>query len=75
MILLDSRLDARVPARLTSTATRVSIPIAAFSTVHESNLCLRPRRTANSPNCCTGQYDTPATCPSSGVAYYSYFSE
>lgn len=30
---------------------------------------------ANSPNCCSGQYDTPATCPSSGVAYYSYFSE
>lgn len=30
---------------------------------------------ANSPNCCSGQYDTPATCPSSGVAYYSYFSK
>ncbi|EKM57115.1 uncharacterized protein PHACADRAFT_254685 [Phanerochaete carnosa HHB-10118-sp] len=28
---------------------------------------------ANSPNCCSGQYDTAATCPSSGVAYYSYF--
>jgi hypothetical protein len=28
---------------------------------------------ANSPNCCSGSYDTPATCPSSGVAYYSYF--
>ncbi|KAL4079433.1 thaumatin [Scleroderma citrinum] len=27
----------------------------------------------NSPNCCSGQYDTAATCPSSGVAYYSYF--
>jgi len=27
----------------------------------------------NSPNCCSGSYDTPATCPSSGVAYYSYF--
>jgi len=30
---------------------------------------------ANSPNCCSGQYDTPATCPSSGVEYYSYFSK
>ncbi|KAG1823700.1 thaumatin [Suillus subaureus] len=29
----------------------------------------------NSPNCCSGQYDTPATCPSSGVEYYSYFSK
>ncbi|KAJ7222839.1 thaumatin [Mycena haematopus] len=27
----------------------------------------------NSPNCCSGSYDTPQTCPSSGVAYYSYF--
>ncbi|KIJ61526.1 hypothetical protein HYDPIDRAFT_96439, partial [Hydnomerulius pinastri MD-312] len=29
----------------------------------------------NSANCCTGQYDTAATCPSSGVAYYSYFKD
>ena len=28
---------------------------------------------ANSKNCCSGQYSTPATCPPSGVAYYSYF--
>ncbi|KAF8638370.1 hypothetical protein AX16_010517 [Volvariella volvacea WC 439] len=28
---------------------------------------------ANSRNCCTGQFGTPATCPPSGVAYYSYF--
>ncbi|KAH8112930.1 Osmotin, thaumatin-like protein [Phellopilus nigrolimitatus] len=28
---------------------------------------------ANSPNCCSGQFDTPQTCPSSGVEYYSYF--
>jgi len=27
----------------------------------------------NSPNCCTGTFDTPATCPPSGVEYYSYF--
>ncbi|PVG04000.1 thaumatin-like protein [Serendipita vermifera] len=27
----------------------------------------------NSPNCCSGSYSTPATCPSSGVAYYTYF--
>nr|ANC28052.1 thaumatin-like protein [Polyporus umbellatus] len=27
----------------------------------------------NNPNCCTGTHNTPQTCPSSGVAYYSYF--
>ncbi|KAH9166779.1 Osmotin thaumatin-like protein [Lactarius sanguifluus] len=34
----------------------------------------RPTRT-NFPNCCTGSYNTAATCPSSGVQYFSYFSE
>ncbi|CAG7850217.1 Thaumatin-like protein 1a AltName: Full=Mdtl1; AltName: Full=Pathogenesis-related protein 5a; Short=PR-5a; AltName: Allergen=Mal d 2; Flags: Precursor [Serendipita indica DSM 11827] len=28
---------------------------------------------ANSPNCCSGQFDTPATCPSSSVQYYDFF--
>lgn len=28
---------------------------------------------ANSRNCCSGQFNTPATCPREGVAYYSYF--
>ncbi|KAH8112928.1 thaumatin-like protein [Phellopilus nigrolimitatus] len=27
----------------------------------------------NSPNCCTGSHNTPATCPPSGVEYYSYY--
>ncbi|KAF9448441.1 thaumatin-like protein [Macrolepiota fuliginosa MF-IS2] len=27
----------------------------------------------NSPNCCSGQFNTPQTCPNSGVAFYSYF--
>ncbi|KAI0646514.1 Osmotin thaumatin-like protein [Trametes meyenii] len=27
----------------------------------------------NNPNCCTGTHNTPATCPSSGVQFYSYF--
>ena len=30
---------------------------------------------ANSPNCCSGQYNTPQTCPASGVAYYYYFKD
>ena len=29
----------------------------------------------NNPNCCTGTHNTPATCPSSGVQYYDYFSK
>ncbi|KII91787.1 hypothetical protein PLICRDRAFT_520915 [Plicaturopsis crispa FD-325 SS-3] len=28
---------------------------------------------ANSPDCCTGDHNTAATCPPSGVDYYSYF--
>jgi len=28
---------------------------------------------ANSPNCCSGTHDTPATCPSSGVSEYNFF--
>ncbi|KAJ6589516.1 thaumatin-like protein [Mycena capillaripes] len=28
---------------------------------------------SNSANCCSGSFDLPATCPSSGVAFYSYF--
>ncbi|KAH6904844.1 thaumatin-like protein [Coprinopsis sp. MPI-PUGE-AT-0042] len=28
---------------------------------------------ANSRNCCSGQFNTPQTCPRSGVAYYDYF--
>ncbi|KAJ3533062.1 hypothetical protein NM688_g7333 [Phlebia brevispora] len=30
---------------------------------------------ANSPNCCTGDHGTAATCPPSGVQYYSYFKD
>jgi hypothetical protein len=28
---------------------------------------------ADSANCCSGSHDTAATCPASGVQYYSYF--
>ncbi|KAI0635703.1 Osmotin thaumatin-like protein [Trametes polyzona] len=27
----------------------------------------------NNPNCCTGTHNTPATCPPTGVQFYSYF--
>ncbi|KAI5116716.1 hypothetical protein M0805_000825 [Coniferiporia weirii] len=30
---------------------------------------------SNSANCCTGSHDTAATCPPSGVEYYSYFKD
>ncbi|KAI0059940.1 Osmotin, thaumatin-like protein [Artomyces pyxidatus] len=29
----------------------------------------------NSANCCSGSHDTAATCPSSGVQFYSYFKQ
>lgn len=35
--------------------------------------CLVSTNPSNSPSCCSGQYDTPATCPPSGVPHYSYF--
>lgn len=37
-------------------------------------LCRTDHTLANSPNCCSGQYNTAATCPPSGVTDYSYFS-
>ncbi|EIW78248.1 thaumatin-like protein [Coniophora puteana RWD-64-598 SS2] len=30
---------------------------------------------ADSANCCSGSHNTAATCPPSGVAYYSYFKD
>lgn len=36
--------------------------------------CLITLPAANSSNCCTGSFNTAATCPSSGVDFYSYFS-
>ncbi|KAJ7741782.1 thaumatin-like protein [Mycena maculata] len=32
-------------------------------------------RAANSPNCCSGSHNTPATCPASGVTNYHYFKD
>jgi len=29
----------------------------------------------DSPNCCSGSHNTPATCPPSGVDFYSYFKD
>ncbi|KAG8854690.1 hypothetical protein FRB96_007375 [Tulasnella sp. 330] len=35
--------------------------------------CMVDPNPANSPSCCTGSHNTPATCPPSGVPNYSYF--
>ncbi|KAI0079988.1 thaumatin-like protein [Panus rudis PR-1116 ss-1] len=35
--------------------------------------CLVDPNPGDSANCCSGSHNTPATCPASGVQYYSYF--
>ncbi|KAG8996743.1 hypothetical protein FRB90_012644 [Tulasnella sp. 427] len=35
--------------------------------------CLVDPNPGNSPSCCTGSHNTPATCPKSGVPHYNYF--
>ncbi|KAG9006090.1 hypothetical protein FRB94_000995 [Tulasnella sp. JGI-2019a] len=35
--------------------------------------CLVDPNPGNSPSCCSGSHNTPATCPPSGVPNYSYF--
>ncbi|KAH8102161.1 Osmotin thaumatin-like protein [Cristinia sonorae] len=35
--------------------------------------CLVDPNPSNSPACCSGQFSTPQTCPSSGSSSYSYF--
>ncbi|KAJ7823306.1 thaumatin-like protein [Mycena olivaceomarginata] len=32
-------------------------------------------RAGDSPNCCSGSHNTPATCPASGVTNYRYFKD
>ncbi len=44
------------------------------STCFEIHFWSTNHTVANSPNCCSGSHSTAATCPSSGVSYYSYFS-
>ncbi|KAJ7593391.1 thaumatin-like protein [Mycena floridula] len=35
--------------------------------------CLVSSNPSNSAACCSGQHNTPATCPNSGVPHYNYF--
>ncbi|PPQ75613.1 hypothetical protein CVT26_001545 [Gymnopilus dilepis] len=62
-------LGPNCPAPLKGPFDSTGFPVGCKSACI-ANLSGNP---ANSPNCCSGSYDTPATCPSSGVAYYSYF--
>lgn len=62
-------LGPNCPAELKGPYDASGFPVGCKSAC-VANLSGNP---ANSPNCCSGQYDTPATCPSSGVAFYSYF--
>ncbi|KAK0217521.1 thaumatin-like protein [Armillaria nabsnona] len=62
-----TNLNTDCPSELvwTSSGTTVGCKSAC-----NANLDGKP---ADSGNCCTGSHNTPATCPSSGVEYYSYF--
>ncbi|KAI0036913.1 thaumatin-like protein [Vararia minispora EC-137] len=62
-------LGPNCPAPLQGPYDSTGFPVGCKSAC-EANLDGNP---GNSPNCCTGQYSTAATCPPSGVAYYSYF--
>ncbi|EKM54454.1 uncharacterized protein PHACADRAFT_97058, partial [Phanerochaete carnosa HHB-10118-sp] len=64
----DCKLFA-CPAPLQGPYNSTGLPVGCKNAC-EANIDGDP---ANSPNCCTGQYSTAATCPASGVAYYSYF--
>jgi len=57
------------PAALQGPYDDTGFPLGCKSAC-DANLSGDP---SDSPNCCSGSFDTPATCPSSGVAYYSYF--
>ncbi|THH00317.1 hypothetical protein EW026_g2216 [Hermanssonia centrifuga] len=62
-------LGPNCPAALKGPYDSTGFPVGCKSAC-VANLDGNP---SNSPNCCSGSFDTPATCPSSGVAYYSYF--
>src|SRR5882757_9405364 len=44
-------------------------PLSSASSRSQSDV-----KIADSASCCTGSHNTNATCPSSGVQFYSYFS-
>ncbi|KAG9006437.1 hypothetical protein FRB94_000675 [Tulasnella sp. JGI-2019a] len=60
-------LGPNCPAALKGPYDSTGFPVGCKSD------CLVDPNPTNSPSCCSGQYSTPATCPSSGVPNYSYF--
>ncbi|KAJ7451414.1 thaumatin, partial [Mycena latifolia] len=49
--------------------------VAGCNSACAANLDGNPGAPSSSSNCCSGQYNTPDKCPSSGVAYYHYFKD
>ncbi|KZS95194.1 Osmotin, thaumatin-like protein [Sistotremastrum niveocremeum HHB9708] len=64
-------LGPNCPTPLKGPFDSTGFPVGCKSAC-DANLSGNP---SNSPNCCSGSHNTPATCPSSGVQYYSYFKQ
>ncbi|KAF4579576.1 hypothetical protein EYR40_000243 [Pleurotus pulmonarius] len=64
-------LGPNCPAPLKGPFDNVGFPVGCKSAC-VANLDGNP---GNSANCCSGSHNTPATCPPSGVAFYSYFKQ
>ncbi|CAE6427765.1 unnamed protein product [Rhizoctonia solani] len=64
------------PTALSLPARQVFYRAASSPTNSFQSACLAQiSPPSNSPSCCTGDFQTPATCPPSGVEYYSYFKQ
>ncbi|KIJ56338.1 hypothetical protein M422DRAFT_57689 [Sphaerobolus stellatus SS14] len=62
-------LGPNCPAQLKGPFDSTGFPVGCRSAC-EANLDGNP---TDSANCCSGSHNTPATCPPSGVEFYSYF--
>jgi len=60
-------LGPNCPAQLKGPFDSTGFPVGCKSA------CLVDSNPTNSPNCCSGNFNTAATCPPSGVEFYSYF--
>jgi len=60
-------LGPNCPASLKGPFDSTGFPVGCKSA------CLVDPNPSNSPNCCSGSHNTAATCPPSGVQFYSYF--
>ncbi|KAF8258611.1 Osmotin thaumatin-like protein [Lactarius quietus] len=62
-------LGPNCPSPLKGPFDSTGFPVGCNSACH-AQLAPDPN---NDPNCCTGKYDTAATCTPNNVQYYSYF--